>query len=369
MMAMRAINLVPFVFLSGSTLVACTPAEPLGCESGFVHYLGDCVDPTTRYEPPKQLDENNVVAYGDPVTELVLPPPPKSGFRIVAPPRTLAPGEEISFCLSWPIPDLTNDVVHTARLYTTTGLHHSNVVAKPINNDLGPNPYPDCHPGAADPIANIGAGIPDVLFANSTQIEGRETIAFASGMGYVLDSTREVATDIHYLNSHAEPRRIEVVYDFFTMPRSELRQEVAPFVVNVEEFSIAPHTTEVVGATCSAFGGNIVTMMPHTHDLATRFTVDLMDPNNKETRILDDGAYDLESDIRRFEPALNIDDAERIRHECTFANTRDVEVHYGIGTNEMCTFFGYIYPPEKQFAGTVSKDGGPCNSVQLGLFR
>jgi hypothetical protein len=110
-------------------------------------------------------------------------------------------------------------------------------------------------------------------------------------------------------------------------------------------------------------------MMPHTHDLAQRFTVDLFSPSGEETRVFDDGAFDIESDIRHFDPALDINDTERIRHQCTFSNTRDIEVHYGIGTNEMCTFFGYIYPPEKQFAGFVAKDGGPCNSIQLGLFR
>jgi len=361
-------NPLPFGFLIAFILGGCT-SDPIVCDAGLVLYKGACIDPVRRYEPPKQLDENNVVVYGDPLTELDLPAPPKSGFRIIAPPRTLAPGQEDDFCLSWPIPDLTHDVIHSARLYTTTGLHHSNVVAKPINDDFGPNPYPNCHPGAADPTTNIGAGIPDVLFANSTQIEGAETIAFATGMGYVLDTTREIATDIHFLNTRSEPQRIEVVYDFFTMPRSELQQEVAPFVMNVAEFSIAPHTTEIVEATCSAFGGKVVTMMPHTHDLAQRFTVDLLSPSNETTRVFDDGAFDLESDIRRFDPALDIDGAERIRHQCTFVNTRDIEVHYGIGKNEMCTFFGYIYPPEKQFTGIVSKDGGPCTAIQLGLFR
>lgn len=366
---MRLIDFLPPGFFAALLVTGCTSPPPTTCETGLVMYRGACVDPVRRYEPSTQLDENNVVAYGEELTELDLPPPPKSGFRIVAPPRTIGPGEEIDFCLSWPIPDLTHDVIHTARLYTTSGLHHSNVVAKPIVKDLGPNPYPDCHPGASDPVANIGAGIPDVLFANSTQIEGKETIAFATGMGYVLDTTREISTDIHFLNTQQEARRIEVVYDFFTMPRADLELEVAPFVVNVEKFSIAPHTTEEVKAECTVFGGNVVTIMPHTHDLAQRFTVDLIDPDSTETRVFDDGAFDLESDIRRFEPAMNIDHAERIRHACTFVNRYDFEVHYGIGKNEMCTFFGYIYPPEKQFVGTVSKDGGPCNSIQLGLFR
>ena|GEM_PF-4721698 len=332
-------------------------------------FRGSCIDPVRRYEPSAQLDDDNVVAYGDPVTDIILPAPPKSGFRIVAPPRTIAVGEEVEFCLSWPIPDLTHDVIHAARLYTTGGLHHSNVIAKPINEDAGPNPYPDCHPGAASPVGNIGAGIPDVLFANSTQVEGQETIAFGTGMGYVLDTTREIATDIHFLNTRSDPLRIEVVYDFFTMPRSELTQEVAPFVVNIEEFSVPPHTTEVVEASCTAFGGNIAMIMPHTHDLAQRFTVDLLSAGGGEKRVFDDGPFDSASDIQRYDPALNIDEAERMRHQCTFVNSRDIEVHYGIGTNEMCVLFGYVYPPEKQFVGTVSKDGGPCSAIQLGLFR
>ncbi len=367
---MRALDFALVLVLPSFVLTGCT-ADPTVCDEGSMLFKGACVDPVRRYEPSLQLDQDNVVAYGDPLTKLNLPPPPKSGFRIVAPPRMLEPGKEVDFCLSWPIPDLKFSVVHAARLYTTPGLHHSNVVAKPIVANLGPNPYPDCHPGAADPISNIGAGIPDVLFANSTQVVGRETIAFPNGMGYVLDTTREISTDIHFLNPTTEPQLIEVVYDFFTMPTSDLQQEVAPFVVNISEFSVAPHTTEAVGTTCSVFGGNVTMIMPHTHDLAQRFTVDTFPLEGKPgpTRVFDDGAFDLESDIRAYDPPISLDDAATIRHECTFANTYDFEVHFGIGKNEMCTLFGYIYPPEKQFAGLVTQDGGDCNSVQLGLFR
>src|SRR5262245_59292222 len=134
---MRAFELLPLCIVASCILSGCT-LNPISCDPGLVMYEGSCIDPVRRYEPAAPLDKNNVVAYGDALTQLDLPDPPKSGFRIVAPPRTLAPGEEVEFCLSWPIPDLENDVVHTARLYTTKGLHHSNVVAKPVKEDLGP---------------------------------------------------------------------------------------------------------------------------------------------------------------------------------------------------------------------------------------
>ncbi|MDI1447674.1 hypothetical protein [Polyangium sp. 6x1] len=341
----------------------------LVCDGGEVSFRGACVDPVRRYEPATQLDADNVVAYGEPLRDLALPPPPKSGFRIVAPPRTLGPGEEVAFCLAWPIPEITNTIVHGGRLYTTPGLHHSNMVAKPIAADLGPNPYPECHPGADDPFSNVGAGIPDVLFANSTQVVGEETIQFPEGMGYKLDTQREISTSIHFLNTKNEPQRIELAYDFFTMPADELTQEVAPFVMQISDFSIPPHTTESVDTTCTVFGGNIVSLMPHTHDLAQAFTVDFMTTDGAVRRVYEDGTYDLASDIRSYDPPLDLEGVSAIRHACLFDNTRDVEVHYGLGLNEMCILFGYIYPPVKQFAGLVSEDGKPCSSIQLGLFR
>ena len=347
----------------------CGGENLLLCDGGEVLFRDACVDPVRRYEPAAQLDPDNVVAYGEPLQDLTLPPPPKSGFRIVAPPRTLAPGEEVSFCLSWPIPELTHKIVHGGRLYTTPGLHHSNMVAKPIEVALGPNPYPGCHPGAGDPFSNVGAGIPDVLFANSTQVVGEETIQFPEGMGYVLDTTREISTSVHFLNTKTEPQRIELAYDFFTMPAGELTQEVAPFVVQIVDFSIPPHTTESVGTTCTVFGGNIVSLMPHTHDLAQGFTVDFMTADGAARRVYEDGVYDLASDIRNYDPPLDLEGVTALRHACLFNNTRDIEVHYGLGLNEMCILFGYIYPPVKQFAGFVAEDGKPCTSLQLGLFR
>jgi len=332
-------------------------------------FRGRCVEPARRYEPDAAIDADNVVAYGALPELLQLPPPPRSGFRLVAPPRELGPGEEDAFCLSWPIPDVTRRVVYSGRLYTTPGLHHSNVIAKPIDAELGENPYPDCHPGASDPFSNIGEAIPDVLFANSTQVVGEETLVFPAGMGWRIDVTREVSTSIHFLNTTDAPQHIEVVYDFFTMDEAELTDEVAPFFMQMNEFSIAPHMTETIGKDCKVFGGNVVSLMPHTHQWATRFTVDLLPYAGGETRVLDDGTYDLESDIALYDPPLDLTDIDRLRYQCTFDNPLDHELHYGLGENEMCILFGYVTPVEYQVVGYAEDETAPCKSVQIGLWR
>ncbi|MGK3991962.1 hypothetical protein [Sorangium sp. So ce1024] len=358
--------------LSTLLLSACAgldPSPPAACAPGEELFRGRCVQPEARYEPEERVDQDNVVAFGAPPTRLALPEPPRSGFRIIAPPRTLAPGEEALFCVSWPFPALVNTTVHAARVYTTAGLHHSNVIAKPVNPAFGPNPYPGCHPGADDPFGALPAVIPDVLFASSTQVVGTETIVFPPGMGFTLDPSREIATSVHLLNTSAEPAVVELAYDFFTMPLSERTEELVPFVINVNDFLVPPRATRTVGATCSTFGGNIVSIMPHTHRYAEAFDVDIVREDGGEARIYEGGAFDLEGDIEVYPKAITLGEGDSIRYACRFRNTSGHDLRFGLGDNEMCTLFGYMYPPEKQLGAFAARNGEPCTSFRLGAFR
>jgi hypothetical protein len=368
---MAARRLLPIAL---TWILACSDADvaaPGGaaapCQGGLELFRGACVDPATRYEPAVALDADNVSSFGPPPQTLALPPPPRSGFRLVAPPRRMEAGEETSFCLSWPIPEITRKVVYAGRLYTTPGLHHSNVIAKPVSAELGDNPYPECHPGASDPFADIGTAVPDVLFANSTQVVGTETLAFPPGMGWPIDTTREVSTSIHFLNATAQAVDVEVVYDFFTMEEGELTDEVAPFFMQMNDFVIPPHSVKTIGSDCRVFGGKVVSLMPHTHQWATRFTVDLLPFAGGEQRVMDQVGYDLASDIQLYQPPLDLTEVDRIRYQCTFDNVLDHELRYGLGENEMCILFGYITPPVYQLVGVAQLDTSSCLSVQLGL--
>ncbi|MEP7119821.1 MAG: hypothetical protein ABJE95_02880 [Byssovorax sp.] len=353
---------------SGEPPTETTPPNPTACAADQELVHGACVDPALRYEPAARVDHDNVSAFGDPLTQLQLPDPPKSGFRIVAPPRKLAPGEEVEGCLSWPIPSTMEHIVYAGRLHATPGLHHSNVITKPVNPKTGPNPYPGCNPGADDPFSQLPEVIPDVLFANSTQVVGVETLAFPPGMGFRYDPTREIATTIHYLNTTDAPIVVEVAYDFFTMPEADLEREVAPFSLGVNDFLIPPHSIGKVSADCPVFGGSLVSMMPHTHKLAQDFTVDLIS-SGKPDRVLETGPFSLGSDIHVYDPQIKLQGVSSLRFECTFDNTTNHDVVYGIGENEMCILFGYMYPVKAQFVGFAPHQGDPCQSTQIGLFR
>jgi hypothetical protein len=109
--------------------------------------------------------------------------------------------------------------------------------------------------------------------------------------------------------------------------------------------------------------------MPHTHEHARRFTVDLVDYSGGEQRVMDEGNYDLESDISLYQPLLDLTNVDQVRFSCTFENTSDDEITYGIGNNEMCILFGYVTPPVHQLVAWADDEVTPCKSVQIGAWK
>lgn len=352
-------------------LVACSQApavQDLVCAEGEELFKGNCVDPSRRYEPAESIDKDNVRDYGT-STSLELPAPPKSGFRLVVPGRTLEPGEEVTSCASWELPELQRDLVYAAQIYTTRGLHHSNVISLPVDPEKGANPYPSCHPGASDPFGQIGEAVPDVLFANSTQVGDGEALVFPPRMAYRVHPGWEVVADIHMLNTTSEPIRVEVVYDFFTMPESELEHELAPIVADNRDFKLPAKSEGVASSDCAVFGGTLVSLMPHTHEFATEFRVDLLGFDEQVSNVYLEDGYDFESDIAIYPAGIDLSDTYRLRYSCAYKNTKDEPLKYGLADQEMCILFGYIYPPEKAFAAFQMRGEEKCTSVQVGLFR
>ncbi len=346
-----------------------------GCPSGQDSIDGRCVESWRRYEPLARVDLNNVVVYGEMPTQLSLPDPPKSGFRLIVPPQDMGPGEEKSMCIAWAYPKLRNQHVYSARLYTTGGLHHSNMFGMVQHPTLGPSPYPACNQGQSDLFAHAGeiaqGIIPDVLFANSTQVIGGEQLVFAPGMGFKITTDgREVATSIHFLNPSSERKRVEIVYDFYTMPLDKVEKDLVPYYYDNFSFEIAANTTADITTTCNLFGaGNIVSLMPHTHQRAKEFTVDLLMNDGSEKRIYTGGTFDLESDIEVFDQPIDLANARQIRHTCTVQNELGAPIRYGNGTNEMCTLFGYLYPPSAQSLGIVQEGSSNCTAMNIGAGR
>jgi hypothetical protein len=249
-------------------------------------------------------------------------------------------------------------------------------------SNVGPSPYPACAPGQGSVFTQVPkflqGDIMDVLFANSTQIEGGEQIVFAPGMAFKMTTEgREAATSIHWLNVSGEATTSEIVYDFYTMPDELVETEIVPFVFENQAFELPPQQRNDIVTECSLDGtGNIVSIMPHTHKRAVEFEVTLLAKDGTERQIFHDGAFDTDSEITVFPDPISLAGVAGIRHRCAVENDLNRPIIWGTGDDEMCTLFGYMYPPSAEQIGFIGgKDPndptkqGSCLAVNIGAYR
>lgn len=384
------------------------PIEGASCGDGRIIDDGECVLDPFRYEPDERLDFDNVLYFGDePLTLLTdLPDPPKSGFRLVMVPQEVPPGfdsetgagdgyADVSPCQAWPMPDVGNNWVYTASLHTTPGLHHANMYGMAVDPDQGAQPYPNCRASADSmvfgqiPRALSGdvenTFVPAVLFANSTQVIGvnAEQYALAEGYAYELPAGIEIATDTHLQNTTPDSLHVEAAWDFYTMPVEAVTNPASMFVYIHFGFLIPPRSEKIVHGNCGWGGGDVLAIMPHTHQWATRFvtnfgTAPLIDnaPDIAlDSFITDVTAYDrdgiglIDSDVQVYDPALETTGMDSVQFQCHFNNTTDHEMRFGVGENEMCFLFGYQSPVEAQRIGLMTSEDGACVTLDPNIVR
>ncbi len=397
------------VACSGSDEQSPDPENEIVCPAGdVVDTDGECVLDPFRFEPEEQADQFNVVFNGEMLAhdaelplELLtdLPPPPKSGFRLVMEPQDIPPGydsesgdtsgfADVSPCNSWPIPDVENRWVYTAKIHTTPGLHHANLYGMEIDAEAGAQPYPRCRQSADalvfGQISRLLTGAdpselftPAVLFASSTQVIGvdAERYALANGYAYELPVGLEVATSTHLQNTTPDTLHTEAAWDFFTMPVDQVTDPAAMFVYIHFGFMIPARSSKVVHGNCGWGGGDVLAIMPHTHQWATQFTTNFgtapgpmpgtiaPEIDMFETMLT---PYDragtglTDSDVEVYSPVIETPGMDAVQFQCHFNNTTDHSMRFGVGENEMCFLFGYTSPPEAQRVGIMVNEDGGC---------
>jgi hypothetical protein len=154
------------------------------------------------------------------------------------------------------------------------------------------------------------------------------------------------------------------------MPDDQMTETLVPFVFENQGFSIPPQTVGNIDTTCDLVQhGSVVSIMPHTHSRATKFEVDLIKSDGTSQRIFEDSAFDTSSDITVFDEPISLEGFTQIHHRCTVNNDLPNTIKWGNGQNEMCTLFGYLYPPSAQMLGYVGSSDNSCLELDLGGAR
>ncbi len=281
------------------------------------------------------------------------------GFEIELPAVTFAPGEEREVCFAMPLKLRGPSRLVNAGVVTTgPGLHHGNITTRTRTGDG----VRTCDTGGQTDLAlEIAAG-GSVLFASSTQVQGSEWQSFPAGYAFAIGEDQEIVARMHYLNASSRPLVIAPRYQWFTIAAQDVQTELGPFAWTYFKFHIPPRSRYTVQADCPLQRPmHLVQLLPHMHALGRRFTLSFLGGPRDGQPIVDLTNYGVrgETDIRQFAPAIELSQGgagDGIRFACSWENTFDKVIEFGVGDNEMCIAFGYAYPPQNAASAGASED-------------
>jgi hypothetical protein len=327
------------VFLGIAAIAACGGTKSEGTPAP------DAAPP--RYgqsQPPNKSPPGNVVG----------------SFSVQLPKVTMQPGDEKTPCWIFDLaPSGPSRTVGGGHIKVGPGMHHGNITTRPkTGSGTRECSVEDATMFGAEGVDIINRGA--VLFASSTQLAGEEWQSFPAGMGFQLKDGFEIVARMHYLNAGAAPVDVSPTYEWFTIDESKIEHVLAPFVWVNKEFSLPPKsTTTVTSATCKLDKPmTVVSILPHMHKLGTRLEAQVVGGPHDGAAFLDSKGYDPVGGVMvQYAPPLDLSQGgagQGITFACTWNNTLDKTIVYGIGDNEMCEVFGYAYPPEATYSAIAS---------------
>lgn len=323
--------------------------------------LGGCAPPAAAHADLGAGDLPPLPAGQPPLPS----PPPNTvgGFEIRIPPMTLRPGDERFPCYVLPLLlEGPTRIVGGASLTVGPGLHHGNILTHRQTGDQLRVCNRDERGGEAEAIDVVQGG--SVLFGSSTQFAGTEWQRFPEGMGYRVRDDQEIVARLHYINASNATITVAPIYRWYTIAEAALKTELAPFAWDYREIRLPPKRETTLTGRCLFLDPmHVVSVLPHMHALGTRFTAGFLGGPRDGQLWLDSKGYDPDQGVlRQFEPAIDLGQAHGATFACTWNNTFDKEIEYGVGDDEMCVLFGYAYPVWASYT-TLIGEGGRCSVI------
>lgn len=290
------------------------------------------------------------------------------------PDQTVAAGQEISgLCRSWTMGNESEIWMNAAELTQSEDSHHSNFTWVPDTTFTGPDGIWTCSDRGWDIYSAVKVG--GLVFAQSTQAT-HETQVFAAGAVVRIPPHARIISDIHLLNTSASEVTGHATLTLYQLDASQVTTKLSSWHVEYDALDIPAHSSArftgncsvaaAVRATGSIFAPKLYYLLPHTHTLATAFTVEVLGGSKDGSSLLDLGAFNGEPHGKMFDPPVDVSDSDGVTFACQYTNTRDTNAGWGFGSNEMCELFGFAADtPYFQSRVATGQAEGTDDNVQL----
>ncbi len=349
---MRAVSMCLMILVAG----ACTSTSP--------QTLDDTESPPET--SPETVDDETPTPDPDAGPTGPTLEPMFHEFDTVA----LAPGvEHNGWCQSWNLNNPEALYINSVKLDTDGGYHHSNWFFVPEGkHDYPSGLWKKCYSnGFSEVDAALMGG---VLFAQSTQVDG-ETQQFPPGVAVRIPPWSRIIGATHLLNPSVDPLETGLRMTLQPLPEAEVEVVLTPFRLSYLDLFIPPKSNADFTAECLfrqtyenvaevPLDMKLYWVLPHYHVLGNGFRLELAGGERDGELIFQSEPWAPEPFGKVFETPFDVSGADGFRFTCSYYNTFDKVIEWGIGDDEMCVMLGFA---ESRLAFDMSVIEGELEKV------
>jgi hypothetical protein len=303
----------------------------------------ESTDTTDEPDEPDELDATDESETGESETG-----EPEIATLVHAfDPIALAGFEEQMPCISWTLANEQALYVQAVTLVNNGGFHHSNGFVVPEDLYEGPDGIWNCDERGFSTIEAATEGT--VLFAQSTQSLVEEQ-RFNPGAVVKIPPHHRVVAELHMLNLGPLELAAQLRASLELVHPRDVDVVLTPFAIQYTDLDIPAQSEVRFAAECDDFmakasaNGSPFTLhwlLPHYHYLGSHFRFEVIGgPDDGEVLHTIDG-FGAAAIGKRFDPPIDLREAEGLRLVCGYDNWTDGDVGWGNGAGEMCIAFGF----------------------------
>lgn len=248
-------------------------------------------------------------------------------LTVVTPDVVIQPGQEITYCYYFDMPNTDEVAVHKWASTMTPGSHHLILY------------FTDSSVAAGTLVENCNTGISDEwTYSSQTPVNSAE---MPDGVAMKVAGSQRAFMQMHYLNASDEPLTAHSVLTAEVVAAGTAYVPAAAYITYSQGFSIAANSPGSVSHTCTVpAGAQFFSLSTHSHQWSTDVTV--MDGANM---VLATDNWE-HPEVKTWDQPYYTFASGKLSYECNYFNGSNVPVNEGSSaqTNEMCMAVGYFFP-------------------------
>jgi hypothetical protein len=267
---------------------------------------------------------------------------PSRGLQVRLTPFDIQAGTEREVCQLIELPNAKEvefrDLTIAMPAGAEYGSHHFAMFLYSGGDDelLGRKPF--------DSAGCVGVGTAFVSPILAFVQRPKQRIRLPKGVGLRLAPGQRLLLNSHYLNGTTDSLNVDVAINFRAARKRAIRHHARSFQLGTAAISIpAGESGSASGVWVAPFPMNVVWLSTHSHKHTTSVTVDVARGGGSPEQQIETRDY-TEPAVRRYAKPLRLEAGDRIRWTCSYTNTTDSLVRFGVtAEDEMCFAVGFFY--------------------------